>query len=584
MAKTKAKRKTSRSKAEKRVPEEKEGRLNYVTIVLLVLFLVWGLNLRLYHIDYPVIGYHNWKETHYLTEARNFAEKGFFRYGFFIPVKDYPSIDAHPSGVHADTFPTISIAAALGFMLFGQELWVARLIGTLFNLGTVVVMYLFVKKLFNREDLAILCAFLTALLPLFVFYSHNVQLINIALFFMVSSAYFYLRWRADYRGNDLIFASLFLMLATVTKYSFGIILAPMLLTFPYGKLREWRKIKRELVAAFLIFLLFPLWHIYANYLIPEEYRFEKQARLSQIKPEKVFELKWDIIESYIIDNYTMLGLYIAILGLLFVSYAFYRKRNFAEGFTLAYALSIIPFGVLMASKLSGHNYHQYPLAPLIVVLIAYFIIKIGDFAGKLQIEGKKIKHINVLVVVLLSLIFPMINQKSIDDQFNMQFPGLDLAGDYIREHSEGNERMFFSGHQTYGVLWHSGLKGYPNRIPTPELFEQAENKSLNISWIFIYNFNWYDSRSKQMPFREMMELEGWGYIKERYSLKHAAFAETKGGLVPVYYLLRIGGSFDERFDQNNWQNLDAILGRMQVKIKNYEYTFGKYRIGYINLD
>ena len=39
--------------------------------ILLVLFVLFGYSLRIYHLGYPVIGYHNWKETHYLTEARN---------------------------------------------------------------------------------------------------------------------------------------------------------------------------------------------------------------------------------------------------------------------------------------------------------------------------------------------------------------------------------------------------------------------------------------------------------------------------------------------------------------------------------
>ncbi|OYT40911.1 MAG: hypothetical protein B6U86_03365, partial [Candidatus Altiarchaeales archaeon ex4484_43] len=58
-------------------------RKRYIPLLLLVFFVLLGLHLRSYHIDYPVVGYHNWKEVHYLTEARNFVRGGFFRYGFF---------------------------------------------------------------------------------------------------------------------------------------------------------------------------------------------------------------------------------------------------------------------------------------------------------------------------------------------------------------------------------------------------------------------------------------------------------------------------------------------------------------------
>ena len=46
-------------------------------LILLIAIIIFGFYLRSYHINYPVIGYHNMKETHYLTEARNFARDGF---------------------------------------------------------------------------------------------------------------------------------------------------------------------------------------------------------------------------------------------------------------------------------------------------------------------------------------------------------------------------------------------------------------------------------------------------------------------------------------------------------------------------
>jgi len=549
----------------------------HLKLILLGIILIFGLYLRIYHINYPVIGYHNWKETHYLTEARNFAEKGFFRYGFFIPEYDYPKLYGNPSGVHADTFPTISILVALGFMIFGQELWVARIVGVLFNLGAVVMMYLFIKELFEREDFALLAGFIASILPLFVFFSHNVQLINPALFFMLTSAYFYVKWRKNFSGGYLILTSLFLMLGTVTKYSFGVIAIPMLLTFPFKKFHEWKKYRKEFIIAFLILLLFPLWHLYANYLIPAEYREVKQAGLHQIQIEKVFELNSRLIWSFIIDNYTEIGFYIAILGLFFVAYDFYKKRNFSNLFILWYAFSIIPFTILMSSKLSGHNYHQYPIAPLIVILIAYFIVRLADFFKKIKIRtgDREIKNLNVFVMLVISLIFLPINVNvyrspvydSIARQFDTQFPGLDIAGEYIKEHSSPNERIFFSGHQSYGVLWHSHRKGYPIRIPKPEHFEYAENHSLNVTWIFIY----------QWGFELLQHEEEWNYIKKRFSPKQIAFQPTERGFVPIYLLMRKGGSFNE-------SEFKEMLKDKKVETRIYETTRGKYEIRYINLD
>src|SRR3989344_3936162 len=77
--------------------------------ILLILIVLFGAYFRYYHIDYPVIGYHNWKESRYLEEARNFADEGFFKYGFFVASFDYPGIHGDPSGAHSGEFPTLSI-------------------------------------------------------------------------------------------------------------------------------------------------------------------------------------------------------------------------------------------------------------------------------------------------------------------------------------------------------------------------------------------------------------------------------------------------------------------------------------------
>ncbi|MBW3000043.1 glycosyltransferase family 39 protein, partial [Candidatus Woesearchaeota archaeon] len=169
--------------------EEQDLPVNFLSFIkknwnwiLLGVILIFGFYLRAYHIDYPVVGYHNWKETHYLTEARNFAEDGFFEHGFFIPEWDYPSLVDDPTGVHSDTFPTTSILTAIAFKIFGYKLWIARLINILFALGSVLLFYLIIKRLFEREDLALLSAAIMSINPLLVFFGRQVQLINPALF------------------------------------------------------------------------------------------------------------------------------------------------------------------------------------------------------------------------------------------------------------------------------------------------------------------------------------------------------------------------------------------------------------------
>ena len=120
----------------------KKLKKNYV-IILVLCFIIFGFYLRFYHIQYPVIGYHNWKTAHYVTEARNFDRDGFFKYGFFIPAHNtLETINEPPDGDHGDAFPFMGIVTGIFFRLFGDSIIIARMVGIVLSLLSVVLVYL----------------------------------------------------------------------------------------------------------------------------------------------------------------------------------------------------------------------------------------------------------------------------------------------------------------------------------------------------------------------------------------------------------------------------------------------------------
>lgn len=533
--------------------------------IALIAILILGLYLRSYHLDYPVIGYHNWKETHYLTEARNFAREGFFKHGFFIPEFDYPNLHGNPMGAHTDTFPIISIFIALGFKLFGIKLIVARTINLLFSLGSIIMIYLFVRQLSKREDFACMAALLTSINPLFVFFSHNTQLINPGLFFMLVSAYFYVKWLRQDKSRYLIFTSLFFVLATLTKYPFFIIAVPMLFTFPYKKLLKFKeKIKMYFYSASILFAI-PGWLIYT--ILKESsingYSALSDAATSLANFSLIFSFEfWKIIKFFFADNYTLFGVFFAFLGLIFV-FLFAKKKTVIYKFIIGFFIGAVLFFFLGAEKLKGHNYHQFPIAPLFIILIAYSFLVVSNTLAKLI----KIKYLKFITSLILFLLLLNTSIEAKDRMFDTQFYGLDIAGNYIKEHSQPNERLFFSGHQSYGVLWHADRKGYDIKIPRPEDFEYAEKNNLNITWVFIY----------QWGFELFNHKKEWNYIANRFSLKQIAFLKTSQGNQLIYLLLGKGGAF-------NLTELSSMLENKSVFHKIYETTSGPIRIDYVNLE
>lgn len=546
---------------------------NKSVFLILFLILLFGIYLRAYHMDYPVVGYHNWKETHYLTEARNFARDGFFEHGFFVPANDYPTLEGDPSGAHADTFPITSILVAVFFKIFGTELWAARLIGVLFSLGTILMMFLVVRRLFKREDLAIISAFFTAILPLFVFFSHNVQLVNPGIFFMLTGAYFYLRWRENNILTELILSSIFLTLAILTKYPFLVIIIPILLTFPFKRLK-----KVKTYFSIIPLLLVPIWFLYSRTVVA---RTGKGAvDLSLINFSVLLTSSWwNSFQAYIIDNYTSIAFLFSLIGLLLII-LLYKNGKLGEKFTLSYALATLIFVFIMSEKLGGHSYHQFPIAPFFIIAMSYFVVVISTNFANLattSITDKEIKDRNfkimkylAITILLILVLYSPFNypwDSAIDAknrQFNTQFYGLDVAGEYIKEHSDPDERMFFSGGQTFGVLWHADRKGY---YPIQDVEKIKKGESLGVEWIFIHSTGLQRTQTSG----------SWSYIKENYELKQLGFLKTGQGDQLSYLLLKKGGTFDD-------SKLNELIQNKLIHSKNYETTQGDVKFYYINFE
>jgi len=536
----------------------------YLIYGALVLLILIGGYFRFYHADYPVVGYHNWKETHYLSEAQNFNEKGFFEHGFFVPEWDYPNLGSDSTGVHADTFPTISILAALSFKIFGETLFAARMIGILCSLASIYLMFLIVRKLFKRDDIALVAAALTAINPLLVFFGRNVQLINPALLFMLLSLYFFLDWRESLSLKTGVLTVLFLMLSGLTKYSFFIIALPMLATMPYKKILSDIKPNLKNYALYVLLMLpIPAWMIYSKII-------ESRAGITSI-PAGIIELElvftkawWVAMKSYVADNYTLIGFFIAIFGIGCLY--FFGKEKFGNKFTLFYAGAAVPWIVIMSSKLGQHSYHQYPIAPLVIILMSYAIVVVSTNIAGMVTKGKVREHAKygLLLLVLLLLLVPSVH--AADRQFDVQFIGLDVAGEYIKENSAPEDRIIFPRGQSFGVLWHAGRKGYGIQAPTREQIIEAEGKG--VEWIFVY----------QWGLSLIGDAEAWGYLSQNYAVRQVAFLKKEGQQSQlVYMLFKKGGSFTD-VEINNFAN------NHKVKTKIYTFSKGTMDLSYASSD
>ncbi|MBU0758260.1 MAG: glycosyltransferase family 39 protein [Nanoarchaeota archaeon] len=528
--------------------------------LILVIILVFGFVLRYYHVDYPVVGYHNWKEAHYLTEARNFDKNGLFKKGVFVPELDWISGTTDSEGAHTDTFPSTSIIIGIAFRIFGADLAIARIINIMMAIGSILLFYLIIKRLFNNENLALVSAFIMAINPLLIFFGRQVQLINAALFFSLAGIYFYLRWIENFSWTNTVLFSSCLMIGIVSKYSFAIFGLPLLFLFPFKRLVDKELWTKFFAVAGIVFL-FSSWVLYSyfNYGIDFGARSAIQQEITSVNTSKLRDPGfWLTMKSYVADNYSTVGLNLAIIGAVFFigMFILLKKKNSGYIFFLSYLIFSIPWFIIMSFKLGGHNYHQYPIMPLVVFFMAYLFTLIANTAKNIMKSFSKSAFIGQLVFFLVASIFIMMifkpSMEAKNRMFDTQFQGLDTAGEYIKSHKLPGETLMHSSHQAYGITWHGDIKGSGG---IPANISEYEEKN-NAEWLFIYQ--WDMNILNEGPRAE--------YIRNNYRVVQFGFNVLQNQqLVPVYLLMKKGGVFDEA------KINDALQDQSKIGFRDYEY-------------
>ncbi|MBU0666497.1 MAG: glycosyltransferase family 39 protein [Nanoarchaeota archaeon] len=534
--------------------------------IILIAILILGFFLRNYHVDYPVIGYHNQKEAHTLSEIKNFYERG----DYFVPERDYykPAKDK-PYGIHADNFPLMAWIVTLVWKLSGVSLVSARTIIILFSLGAILFTYLLVEEMFKRKDFAIISAFFVSIMPVLVFFGRQVQYESPALFFMMGALYFFWKWKNEPETIYFVLFSFMFILGGVSKYPFLVFIVPILAVFPYERLNFKKKdFKEKYLTQYLLgatsVIIFIGWWLFSKTLNVTGKGVTIQPFMSSRLGLLFQSSMWNAIYLYAVtDNFTKIGFFLALIGLIIVI-AKIKMEN--HRFLAFWFFSYILFAAIAPPQMKGHNYYQVPYAPLIAILITYFIFFVGDSIASF-IKQKNLKVVVRIIVIVLFVVWMYPQLKlSITRQFDTQFFGLDVAGEYIKNNGDESSWIFGSGHQDTGITWHSERK----------LFESASNVSdfkkwdeeLNLEWVFIYQWGFQNILGN----KELAD-----YILSQYSLKQIGLQPTQNGNQPIYFLLQKGGSF-------NISDINNMVKDKPLLQKTYEQTSGNPKMFYINLD
>jgi len=512
-----------------------------IQYLLLLAFILFGFYLRSYHLDFPSIGYHNMKENEYISEAIFFNYDGDYlhrRTFNFWGLEDGPGYFeeyAQP--------PLVPYMTVFFWNIFGEHLWIPRLIVMMFMLASIPVMYALVKRLSNSEYLALLSAFLLTIMPLGVYFGRNVQPEAPAMFCILLALYFFVRWKDEQHNKDLLYTLLAFSAAGLFKITFLIAGVICMLLFPYAQMierfqkkrNEFMKTVKYALAGVLPFVI--IQSIFEFTIVdPTKKNLGSISELLNIFDPMYWTRIWPGLSSYINDNYTWWFFWLAVIGLVLVVM---RKKTPFTRFVGAYALSLPVYIMIVSGKLGGHSYYQMPFLPLVVMLSAYTIITVGMLLKSVV----KIQYIEYAALLILLLTLSPVTAAN-DRVWNTIFFGQDIMGEYIKEHTTPGERFFNLGHsQTQAVCTYARRRcGDFNTVT--QLIELE--KKFNIRFLHSDTYSWANLQNN----KEVVE-----YITQNYKIRLIGGIPQNNQLTMIDILLERGGTI-------NFTALHAIQPRL----------------------
>jgi 4-amino-4-deoxy-L-arabinose transferase-like glycosyltransferase len=494
-------------------------------LVLLVL-IIFSLAIRLYHINFPSIGYHNMKENEFISIAKNMLKtKDFFsryvdfHYGL---EKEAKKIGLFPGG-HLLSYQIIFCSKVFGKDRF---LGCSRIINILFFIIALIFMYKIITLLTLNKRMGLLSAFILSILPLSIFFSRNLQPESPAFLFMLIGIYYYFLFIKNLQFRYLIYSGISAIFIFLYKLTFLICYLPFLFIFPYAQLIQ--KFSKRDIFKNLFFPFFPLVSVVLLFVISGEFKFEaSEGRLNLLE---IFTFRYwanygKIILHYIVrENYTIFYTFSTIIGLIFVFFS--KKKSLLKRYIIGWCIALVIYLMFLSDYINQHSYYQMPFLFLVAFCSAYFLENTSLTLNRFFF--KKAGYGFVIAFLILSL-FSV--SKSVKAAYKTVFFGEDIVGEFLNERLSEEERFFiYTWCQGFGVCIYADRRcGWPKTL---EIFKLKE-REFDIRYIVIYPFSFF----KRIP------ADIRDYINKNYRIVHIGFLNvaSTNKVTPYTLVLKKGG-------------------------------------------
>jgi 4-amino-4-deoxy-L-arabinose transferase-like glycosyltransferase len=223
----------------------------YFCEIILLLILIIFTFYSFFDITQPLnLSHHGFITGQYSENARNYLKLGYLKTKLAL-TRNIGSFETGKEKFEVYVNRPIGLAILMSFIfyLFGIQEWSARLIQVILNFGTIILLYLLVKRHFSKKA-AIFSSIFLVFSPMFFYMRNLVATESASIFFILVLIYIYLEWIKNRENRYLYYLLIAFSFSTFIDWTVYFIIPPLLIHFFLFEKKRMRNSK--------ILLLIPL--------------------------------------------------------------------------------------------------------------------------------------------------------------------------------------------------------------------------------------------------------------------------------------------------------------------------------------
>lgn len=406
---------------------------NKLSFILFFSILFFGILVRLWGINKPILDWHSWRQADTASVTRIWVENG--RVDLLYPrYFDISSIQTglfNPQGLRMVEFPVFNLAHYVIYRLapqFGLDT-TGRLTSVFFSAWSMIFLFLLVKRIYGVKT-GLVATILLAFMPFSIYYGRTVLPESAMIAFLLASLYLAGK-------QNLLSALMFALVLLIKPYAVFFLL-------PLFSLLGNRKLFNLLTYIFLAFTPLLIWRIWVNQLPVGVPFFDWAFNGDQIRFHPAF-WRWLLIERIGKLIMGVWGSGFLIIGLLIKKHHSLAKLMFLASFVY---LSVV------ATANVRHDYYQVLILPMLVIVAALGIVYLWENED----FGRTLKMV-VLPAVLGLALFSSFYQ--VKEYYKVNKPELAVIGQKVHALTTPEDRVVIPYNGDTAPLYQTGRYGWP---------------------------------------------------------------------------------------------------------------------------